>query len=290
MKSLRLLRRGNVAARFFCIVGGVQCLFYLQYRAVRSMHSFPRIIHQMHANETSVDPRNRPLMEQCRAINHEFKYKFWSDEAADALVKNRMPKEVYARWVALDPPMKKVDSFRYILMWIYGGVYIDNDVECSQRHPLREWVSRIPYGAGSSGGYPEPMQLASWPHNQFWVFMLESVFNRTSGNDVWQTSGPAGLHETLVQWGHLHGRNVFLQFDGQYSWFYPLKNFEETRKRTIHKSLTFTFIPNELVDPAACSEAVLKPCVDSFCESKFPNAYLIHHCRGLWRGTSLGQS
>jgi len=290
MRTVSALRRGNVVARFFCIIICIQGLFYVQYRAIQSMHSFPRILHQMHANESSVDPKNKPLMEQCQVINPDFKYMFWSDVDAEALVKSRMPIQVYNKWKALEPPMKKVDSFRYILMWIYGGVYADNDIECSGRHPLRDWVPRVPYGAGATGGYPEPSFLASWPHNSFWLFMLESVFNRTSSHDVWQTSGPAGLHEALVNWGHVYGRNVFLPFDEHYSWFEPLKNFEETKTRTIHKSLTFTFIPNELIDPAACSEAVLKPCVDSFCESKWPNAYLIHHCRNSWRGTKLGQT
>ena len=165
--KMRAVHRFRIAfgfARFFSIVFGVQCVFFIHYRALKTMHSFPKIIHQIHKNETSIDARNRPLMEQCRAINSDFKYKFWSDDSADALVKRRMSKQVYDKWVALEPPMKRVDSFRYILMFIYGGVYLDNDFECSQRHPLRHWIPRIPYGAGATGvRYACPFRdVSSW--------------------------------------------------------------------------------------------------------------------------------
>ena len=182
--------------------------------------------------------------------------------------------------------MKRVDALRYMLMHTFGGVYIDADVECVQ--PFDEFVRLIPRGAGATGGYPEPMTLASWPRNEFWLFMVQHAVETNNSTDTWHGTGPAGLHNALVRWGDAHGRQAFLPFGEARSWYKPLTEFED--RGPVPPGRTFTFFPNERVDPAACDAGQLADCRDTFCATKWPFAYLVHHCLNSWRSTPLGDS
>jgi Glycosyltransferase sugar-binding region containing DXD motif len=249
---------------------------------------FPRVLHQTHATRESLTDWQLLLSDSCQHNNPSWEYMFWSDADAEEFIKQRHS-DLYTQWKALSPPMKRVDSLRYLLMHTFGGVYIDVDVECVR--PLDELAIGIPIGAGATGGYPEPMFLASWPRNAFWLFMLQHAFTVSQANDVWHTTGPAGLNDALVEWGKSRGRDVFVPYgSGARSWF--VNASQDFGASPQHPSLDtlFTFLPNELVDPAACNAGTLEHCVHSFCNATWNSSFLVHHCGGLWRGPVMGGS
>jgi hypothetical protein len=122
--------------------------------------------------------------------------------------------------------------------------------------------------------------------------MLQHIRQVTEHANTWDTSGPRGLHNALLEWGHLRGRAAFVPFhEVHWSWYVNLtKDFEESAPAGVPPESTFTFVNNELVDPAACNAGTLAHCHDSFCNATWPTAYVIHHCFGNWRGTYLGNS
>lgn len=89
----------------------------------------------------------------------------------------------HTTWAAIRPRIKQLDSARYMLLYYYGGVYLDADVECVT--PLDSLFEPLPPGAAWTGDFPEPMFLASAPGNLFWLHMLRHVARVWRRRDAW---------------------------------------------------------------------------------------------------------
>lgn len=67
--------------------------------------------------------------------------------------------------------VERADAFRYILMWVYGGVYVDMDYEC--KRPLSEYVPllRRPVSlvTPKNRGWSNSM-IISLPRHELWRY------------------------------------------------------------------------------------------------------------------------
>ena len=71
----------------------------------------------------------------------EFDYRMWSDEEIDEFVKRHEPEFYLNTYVTYPYAIQRVDSFRYVLMYHLGGIYIDIDNGCNR--PFREIIATL---------------------------------------------------------------------------------------------------------------------------------------------------
>ena len=250
---------------------------FLLYKAYkRPFHSLrepdavvPHILHQMHRSESALTGPQRELMATCGKVNQHWQIIFWSDADLDRFVATHfLPK--YHSWAALEPPIKKADVSRYMLMHVFGGVYLDTDVECVRA--LDGLVDARPEGAWV-GGWPDPALLLSTRGAEFWLYMIDAALAAPPGAHVLDVSGPAGLRAAAQKYIQTHGSGVLA---GQRQHWLDAPS--QTAPHVASKRIGF--VPNELLDPSACRDNL---CSQSLCAYKFPESFTVHHCLGSWK-------
>ncbi|KAI8836316.1 nucleotide-diphospho-sugar transferase [Chytridium lagenaria] len=89
----------------------------------------PRIIHQSWKSAEFDDPILTNASASWKAKNPDFQYMLWTDEQCESFVKKEFP-DVYPQFSRLPKIVHKVDFFRYMVLFKYGGVYTDADTIC----------------------------------------------------------------------------------------------------------------------------------------------------------------
>tara|TARA_B100001094_G_scaffold324240_1_gene376525 strand:+ start:3367 stop:4752 length:1386 start_codon:yes stop_codon:yes gene_type:complete len=95
----------------------------------------PKIIHQIWKTET-VPPEFYNFCASWKSHHKspEWTYKLWTDNEIDWLIKGHFP-EYYDLMKSISIKIIYFDIARYIILWVYGGYYVDLDVECFQKIP-----------------------------------------------------------------------------------------------------------------------------------------------------------
>ncbi|CAF1224414.1 unnamed protein product [Didymodactylos carnosus] len=90
----------------------------------------PRLIHQTWSNKTT--PKGwLATVQSVRTLNLEdFDYCLWTDEMMDSFMKEKYPQFYKNIFIKYRYKIQRVDTFRYFLMYHYGGIYIDMDIGC----------------------------------------------------------------------------------------------------------------------------------------------------------------
>lgn len=86
----------------------------------------PRIIVQT-GKAASVPVGFLEASQLLRAMNRDFAYRYYTDEEARAFIEKNMPANVTETFDTLIPGAFKADFFRYVFLYVNGGVYIDGD-------------------------------------------------------------------------------------------------------------------------------------------------------------------
>ena len=98
----------------------------------------PRIIHQIWLQGSEVIPEHYKEYQRSIIYKHpEWEYYLWSESSINQILTSDQL-EVYNSMIYLH---QKVDYARYIILYLYGGVYIDMDVKAHQ--PLDTLLERF---------------------------------------------------------------------------------------------------------------------------------------------------
>ena len=90
----------------------------------------PHIIHQTWKNNR-IPAVWKEAVERCKNIHKTFKYMLWTDDTMKKFVKEEYP-EFYKTYNAYPNPIQRCDAFRYLVLYKYGGIYIDMDLKCNK--------------------------------------------------------------------------------------------------------------------------------------------------------------
>ena len=97
-----------------------------------AIETIPRIIIQIWVQKdggpTKIPPAEVAYMEKMRKMNPSFEYMFFDGKDVDAFFKANYP-EYYSTYQQLPEFIQKLDFFRYLAIYHYGGFYFDADVE-----------------------------------------------------------------------------------------------------------------------------------------------------------------
>ncbi len=106
---------------------------WLQPPQVASL-GIPRIIHQTFSHRSRLPA---VLADNCRAIaalNPDFDYRFYEDDDRQAFIRQAYGDAILSRYLKIHPSYgaARADLFRYLCLYIHGGVYLDVKVQVKQ--------------------------------------------------------------------------------------------------------------------------------------------------------------
>ena len=90
--------------------------------------NFPRIIHQVWYHG-DLPEKWQNAQDTCRKLYPEYKIMVWSFEDAEKLIRKEHP-WLLSAWFSYPYDVQRGDLIRYIVLYHYGGIYIDSDVSC----------------------------------------------------------------------------------------------------------------------------------------------------------------
>lgn len=161
----------------------------------------PRLIHQT----APMDPRLWPAVwsvcqQSVRSVFPDFQYRLWTDEDLEAMVRESFPWffPIYQRYPRA---IYRADAGRYMILYLYGGIYIDMDMEV-----LRSFYERLATDRPSIVESPFPnveahqnSLMASPPRHPFWLEVLRDMASMASvfHDHVLDATGPRMLDRVI---------------------------------------------------------------------------------------------
>ncbi|KAL7751252.1 hypothetical protein RI367_003458 [Sorochytrium milnesiophthora] len=151
--------------------------------------NFPPLIHLTWKNK-QLPWRGQTCLDQWRIMNPDHQVLLWTDDDLDAFFKRFYP-QWYAMLMSLPKPVLRADLFRYMVLYVFGGVYADVDV-CPLK-PVREWLtadavddqqSNVPITAvlGVEADNTRPDWREYWPRQ---LQICQWTFASVPGHAIW---------------------------------------------------------------------------------------------------------
>lgn len=115
-----------------------------------------------------------PLYQSWSKHHPTFEHWLWTDEDNRALVTEHLP-TFLETYDALPLNIQRVDAVRYLILYLYGGIYVDLDFECYR--PLDRLLTNYDLVLSYSGNAPVITNsiMMSAPGLPFWLRVLEHI-------------------------------------------------------------------------------------------------------------------
>lgn len=91
----------------------------------------PKIIHQTWKT-LDVPDEWKDAVDSCKNKHKEYKHIIWSHEMMENFVKTEYP-DFYDVYMSYTYDIQRCDAFRYLVLYKYGGIYLDMDIICKKK-------------------------------------------------------------------------------------------------------------------------------------------------------------
>ncbi|CAL5227917.1 g10962 [Coccomyxa viridis] len=91
-------------------------------------HLIPAVVHQTWKT-TEVPEQWQAARQSCIDMHPSFHFRLWTDEDARALIARDLP-ELLPTFDSYPFNIQRADAIRYVLLYKFGGFYMDLDIEC----------------------------------------------------------------------------------------------------------------------------------------------------------------
>jgi len=221
--------------------------------------SISRIVHQTFKDEPSIPAHLRPCQETFIRFHPSFEYMFWSDEDLHKFISQEYP-WFLPTYDSYPHHIQRVDSARYFLLYHFGGVYADLDMQClTPLDPLLNELGGVVLGQENQQHTDGSQRVGnafmmSCPGHPFWISVFQALIlaaplsDITKIQSVFKTTGPSFLHET-------YSRNP----------------------QGVTVMPASAFYPKQWHEPLAKIELATR--------KQYPKSWTVHHWAGLWRSS-----
>jgi mannosyltransferase OCH1-like enzyme len=221
---------------------------------MRHSTAIPRILHQIWLGGRPMPLEFRRFAAGWRRNHSRWEYCLWSEDSLPEL-------HTAATYEAVQPLAGKADVLRYELVWRFGGVYVDTDVECLR--PLDPLLRGLPaFIADQRRNRPINCVLGAVAGHGLTEALVAGVgASFAAQRGLFEQTGPGFLKRTLYRYlgpgfTVTPGQRGFLHrsADGQ---------------RAVHGFESGVFCPYDSHEKHRRHEP-------------FPAAYAVHHWAGSW--------
>lgn len=184
----------------------------------------PKIIHQTApSNKDEWHPVWILCSESVKNNFKDFKYFLWNDEDMDNFILKKFPEE-YLIYEKLPFHIVKIDLFRYALLYVYGGIYVDMDMYCYENffNDLNSDINLVESDCPDEFGQIEIVQnslMAGVKNKNFFLDCFlegikrskETKFNKKIHDNhynVKYVSGPILLKEMMLKYKKIEDINI----------------------------------------------------------------------------------
>ena len=133
----------------------------------------PKIIHFIWIQGESKIPKH--LMDfytGCKNINNDFKFMFWDEDKIIEFLKKNFDKKYLDLYLKYKVMAQKADFARYVIVYTYGGIYLDIDTFCKKNMtPLLQYQFF----------YSEPITILGFNKN-----IVNAVFGSIKGHPIFK--------------------------------------------------------------------------------------------------------
>ena len=163
--------------------------------------AIPKIIHQVWEGRTEpkMPTRLRILARTWQEQNPDWEYHLWNGEEMDELVEKHFP-DILSMYRSFPYNVQRWDTIRYMILYVYGGLYTDLDTECFRPiDPLLKDV-RMAFGEESPLRKDKPTRIGnafmvSEKGKHGWLILLDEICRDIQKKDtavetVMCTTGP----------------------------------------------------------------------------------------------------
>jgi mannosyltransferase OCH1-like enzyme len=135
----------------------------------------PKIIHQTWKTEEIPDEW-KDAVYSCKVKNPDYKYILWTDKLMEEFVKYKFP-DFYKTYMGYPHNIQRCDTFRYLVLYIYGGIYLDLDIVCKKNlDPLLSYEIVLSRSYNINSSFTNSF-IAVTPYHPFIKFCIEELPN-----------------------------------------------------------------------------------------------------------------
>ncbi|TPX62010.1 hypothetical protein SpCBS45565_g07116 [Spizellomyces sp. 'palustris'] len=138
----------------------------------------PPIMHHIAIEmKTPIPQKWLDARDACKQVHPDWTFMFWDDASAEDFVRKEHPWFLHT-WTNYKYPIQRADSLRYLVLFTYGGTYLDMDLQCRRSlDPFRKFkfVAPAAHPVGISNGF-----IMTAPKNSFLRQLTSNLqyFNR----------------------------------------------------------------------------------------------------------------
>lgn len=186
----------------------------------RNIGRIPHIIHQT-SKTTCVVQETEEYIQSFVSKNPEWQYYFWTDSSARKLIADKYSELLHV-WDNVSRGVKRGDILRYVVLYEFGGVYADIDVE--NLRSLDRATNKY-----SCIFAPEPFEHSIFlydrpyvinnaiilcsPKHPFLKKLIESLLLQAANKDVMESTGPIFVTNQLKQYANIRDDDEDMQQD-----------------------------------------------------------------------------
>jgi mannosyltransferase OCH1-like enzyme len=234
----------------------------------------PRIIHQIWCGERNL-PSHLEIFSQTWINKHpDWKYEFWNDERISYFIEQYYPQYSFI-FKSFPYDIQRWDAIRYLILYKYGGMYVDFDTECLEPlEPLlkdkecwfalepeehRKRINRTVYLSNAIFG--------SIPKHTIIKKIIERVFNELSINE---------------QIENICKTDVVMNTTGPYMLIDFYENLSPEEKNTIYLIPAIYLSPLSAADRKYLLSKKITESDELYFEEKLRYAYAVHYFFTDW--------
>ncbi len=204
-------------------------IYYLYFHTEIFIQNIPKIIIQTWKTDTIPD-KYTTYVKTLKELHPDYQYIFFTDEQIEHFLKNNYP-QYYETYKKLPIKIQKIDFFRYIAIYHYGGFYLDLDMKCQEKFdkllqyncvfPVDDYIHHRKHMHRYKHFYNNNQTFllgqyafASVPNHPFLKILIDDIHknintyikhvNADNDDYVYQTTGPDFVTLKYMQYKNKH--------------------------------------------------------------------------------------
>lgn len=176
----------------------------------------PKIIHQTWKTR-EIPEQWQSAVQSVKTMHPDYEYILWTDDTMAAFVKTEYP-AFYKTYTGYKYNIQRCDAFRYLVLYKYGGIYLDLDIVCKKKlDGLLSYDFVLGKSSNISASYTNSFLMCA-PENPFVKFCIEQLPNYVQSfiylgkhNHIMNSTGPWFLTKMIAKYKNIPNMYVLTQ-------------------------------------------------------------------------------